>query len=840
MTGVANTGTLRAGCATVEITPPVGVELSGWPFGPSVGVLQPIAAQALYFDDGTTRQIMISADVIAFDTPYADDIRAAIATACELPADNVMLAATHTHSAPATVRLRNWGTKDPSYLGELKTLLCESAQQATAAAAPARVGWGQAFVHGLAVNRHDPDGPTDPEVGLIRVDDVDDNPIAAVITFGCHPVNLHSYRNLIAPDFPGYTRRRLYERVDEKLTVLFFSSPSGDQNPANFRWQDPSEAAARETGEKLADGLLDAFNRIVTSESPVLGVTVQTIQLPLEALPESSILEEHLEQWRPRLGQREAAAETAPAALAEARTEIEWAEEALTTKRADREVSEIEICVQAFRIGDTLVVGVPAEVFVDVGSELRNCSPYYHTLPVTHANGTVGYIATRDAFEAEVYETHRAPKYYGLYKYLPHVGDVFVEGMRTLFARIPHDHRDRSRERNVRSRELRQQALELVVGGCQAHKKPRNLELGLPAFIERAAGAHFWDVDGNEYIDYLLSYGPIVVGHNDPAVNAAVSRQMQKGTIFDLEFPEQLQLTEKLIELIPCAEMAVYFIGGSGATSGAIAMARTHTGREKVVRSGYHGWHPWTQPGRNGVPACYQELTIEVPYNDLDQLAAKFDENRNAVAAVIIEAVRDNGPDAGYFDGVRRLADEHGAVFVLDEVKTGFRFALGGAQEYFGIQPDLATFGKAMCNGYPGSVVVGRREILAARADTYMGATFHADAVSVAAALATITELEKRDGIAHQWRLGKQLIAGLQRIFNDAGVGLEIHGFPCLASVAAAAPHDTRLRDRFLDCLITEGVYLTSHPWFLSLAHTQADIDLSLTKAESAIRCAMR
>ena len=155
MTGVANTGMLRAGCATVEITPPAGVELSGWAFGPAVGVLQPIAAQALYLDDGTTRQIMISADVIAFDTPYADDIRAAIATACELPADNVMLAATHTHSAPATVQLRNWGTKDPSYLAELKTLLCDSARQATAAAAPARVGWGQAFVDGLAVNRHD-------------------------------------------------------------------------------------------------------------------------------------------------------------------------------------------------------------------------------------------------------------------------------------------------------------------------------------------------------------------------------------------------------------------------------------------------------------------------------------------------------------------------------------------------------------------------------------------------------------------------------------------------------------------------------------------------------------
>ncbi|MAE63332.1 MAG: aspartate aminotransferase family protein, partial [Phycisphaeraceae bacterium] len=261
--------------------------------------------------------------------------------------------------------------------------------------------------------------------------------------------------------------------------------------------------------------------------------------------------------------------------------------------------------------------------------------------------------------------------------------------------------------------------------------------------------------------------------------------------------------------------------------------------REKIIRCGYHGWHPWTQPGRTGIPGCYRDLTLEVDYNDLDQIETHLKRNPGQIAGIIVEAVRDHGPQRGYFDGVRHLCDEHGAVFILDEVKTGFRFALGGAQATFGIEPDLATFGKAMCNGYPGSVVVGRRSVMAGRIDTYLAATFHADALTIAAALTTIRTLEEQDGIAHQWRLGQRLMDGLTRIFTSASVELEVVGFPVLASVAPSTTDWARLRVRFIEGLIARGVYMTTHPWFLSLAHTNADIDLVLERAELALKDAL-
>ena len=319
--------TLTAGCAVTDITPPVGVELSGGPFGASKGVLHPLSAHALLLDDGSTKLMLISADLVGFDTSYADEIRAEIAAACGLDVDAVMLAGTHTHSGPATITYRNWGKPDAEYRSKLKGLLVALAQDAANSTFQAQLGFGVTHVPGIGANRSVPGGPTDPEVGLLRVDDTEGTTRVAVVTCGCHPGNLHNYKGLINPDFPWYARQRLNGEIGEQLTTLFFSSPFGDQNPANFRHGDP-EAEAQETGEKFASGLLEAFKQVKTHRSASLHHATSKVSLPLAPLPDVQELEKERDTALYELKCLEA--ENAPQShLAGPRTHAEWAEEAL-------------------------------------------------------------------------------------------------------------------------------------------------------------------------------------------------------------------------------------------------------------------------------------------------------------------------------------------------------------------------------------------------------------------------------------------------------------------------------------------------------------------------------
>lgn len=389
---------------------------------------------------------------------------------------------------------------------------------------------------------------------------------------------------------------------------------------------------------------------------------------------------------------------------------------------------------------------------------------------------------------------------------------------------------------NPQSRQWWQRSQRVLAGGGQAHRRTGKYTLrGAPHFATRAKGAYFWDVDGRQFLDYLLGYGPILIGHCDPEVNEAVRRQMESGTIFSLEHPAVVEFDEAHCSLIPCAEMVINLIGGSSATTAAVRCARVHTKREKIVRCGYHGWFDWCFPKDAGSPHFEQELICDVPYNDLPALAAALS---NDVAAVIIEAYQGDGPSPGYFDEVRQLCDKHGAVFILDEVKTGFRFALGGAQQVFNIKPDLATFGKAMCNGYPGSVVVGKRAILEARTDTFIGATFHGELLSIAAAQAVLRILRERDGIAHIARLGQRLRDGLNEVFTARGYPLQVRGWPAMPELM-----QTDAPPEFAGKVITEwcaamqrrGFYMTGHCWFISLAHTEADIERTIATGKEAV-----
>ena len=388
------------------------------------------------------------------------------------------------------------------------------------------------------------------------------------------------------------------------------------------------------------------------------------------------------------------------------------------------------------------------------------------------------------------------------------------------------------------SRELLGRSDELIVRGCQGHKRSHEmLALGYPVFTQRAAGARFWDVDGNEYLDYLLGFGPILLGYNDPVVNAAVQRQMEEGTIYSTAHPKELEVAEMLIELIPAVEMLGFLIGGSAATSAAVRLARAYTGRDTVIRCGYHGWHDWARTEDEGAPAVIAPYTIEVPYGDLDALEDCFKQKDNQVACVIMETIRGDGPPPGFLQGCVDMAHRYGALCIFDEIKVGFRVAFGGAGEYYGVTPDLTTFGKACCNGYPGSFVAGRKEILGSQQcqSSWMAATFHCDLPSLVSIETVISEVKRRDGIAYQWKIGNRLIEGVNAACTKGGLGYRLTGTGPMPTPVMESEDKERCLAMLQGCL-ARGYYLhPGHPMFLSLSHTEEDIENTIAAVQDSI-----
>lgn len=398
---------------------------------------------------------------------------------------------------------------------------------------------------------------------------------------------------------------------------------------------------------------------------------------------------------------------------------------------------------------------------------------------------------------------------------------------------------------NPESRRWWDRAGQVMPGHGQPHRRGyKYLRRGAPVFAVRAKGSRFWDADGREFIDFKNSFGPILLGHADPDITAAVAAQLAEGSILSLEHPRVVEFNERLCSLIPCAEMVMNTMGGSAATHAAVRIARHHTNRDVVLRGGYHGWFDWCLIGEPGTPPALKELAPGFAYDDPAALAAALAARPGKVAAVIMEPVMGDGPKPGYFAAVRALCDEHGALLIIDEIKTGFRFAAGGAQERFAIDADLATFGKAMCNGLPGSVVVGKRKVMEGSRKLFIAATFHGDLLSIVAAETVIRIMRERDGLGHIWRLGQRLIDGLNRIFAAHRCPLVMGGHPPMPLLSEAPlDHPTRapaahqrgkLPTEFCAALQRRGIYLTPAESFLMLAHTDADLDQALANADLA------
>lgn len=291
-----------------------------------------------------------------------------------------------------------------------------------------------------------------------------------------------------------------------------------------------------------------------------------------------------------------------------------------------------------------------------------------------------------------------------------------------------------------------------------------------PKFLLRGKGCHVWDVDGNEYIDYGMGLHPIILGYSYPAVDEAIKQQLSQGITFTLNHPLEVELAEVLKDLIPCCEMVRYGKNGSDVTAAAIRLARAHTGRDKVACCGYHGWQDWyvgSTERSKGVPGVVRELTKTFVYNRIETLDEIFRKNKGEVAAVIMEPVSAIPPQQHFLHEVKELAHREGAVFILDEIITGFRFSLGGAQEFFGVTPDLATFGKAMSNGMPLSALVGKAGIMRGLEEVFFSFTFGGEALSLAASLATVRELKEKRALDHIWKMGAKLQNGYNEIVAD-------------------------------------------------------------------------
>lgn len=361
-----------------------------------------------------------------------------------------------------------------------------------------------------------------------------------------------------------------------------------------------------------------------------------------------------------------------------------------------------------------------------------------------------------------------------------------------------------------------------------------------PVYADHAEGAYVWDVDGNRYLDMVMGYGPVVLGHAEQRVTDAVVAQIGRGTCTSpMWSPRQVDLTELLVDVIPDAEMAYLLRTGSDATSAAIRLTRLYTGRTKIVKWGYNGWHDWTAPRTEGVPPSVLADTLHFDYNDLGGLEQIFASAGEQIACVIMMSYGLEEPAPGFFNGVREIAHRHGALFVLDEMRSGFRIALGGVQEHFGVRADLATFSKAMANGYAISAVVGRAEVMTQLGRTHMSSTFYGNAAEMAAAIQTISILRTEPVIPHLWELGKQLQQGLRSIVADSGLPATVRGLPISPFLEFEADASETKSNFYRETMRGGVLFHPNHEWFMSAAHTTTDVDMALEVSALAARSAI-
>jgi glutamate-1-semialdehyde 2,1-aminomutase len=391
----------------------------------------------------------------------------------------------------------------------------------------------------------------------------------------------------------------------------------------------------------------------------------------------------------------------------------------------------------------------------------------------------------------------------------------------------------------------------VIPEGIYGHKNPEFVLPGhSPYYAQRAQGGRYWDVDGNEYLDLLCGYGPILLGHNHPQVEEAVQRQMARGNCFNQPGEVMVELAERLVARVPGADWALFAKNGSDVTTWAVRVARQHTARPKIVmvRDTYHGAHAWCSLYPGGVLPEDKAHVLEMGWNRLDELEALVAVHRGQIAALIAApyhhpvSAAQQMPAEGFWLGVRQICDREGILLILDDIRAGFRLDPRGSHAHFDIDPDLFCFGKSLANGHPISVAMGREELRDAAEAVFVSGTFWFAPAPMVAALITLRLLDETGAIAHMARLGKRLTAGLQQLGGAHGLPVTVSGPPALPYMTFDDDgEDLHLVQTFCREMIARGVFLHPyHNWFLCAAHSEADIDELLEAAEAAFKVTAR
>ncbi|MDO8435347.1 MAG: aminotransferase class III-fold pyridoxal phosphate-dependent enzyme [bacterium] len=358
-----------------------------------------------------------------------------------------------------------------------------------------------------------------------------------------------------------------------------------------------------------------------------------------------------------------------------------------------------------------------------------------------------------------------------------------------------------------------------------------------PGYYDRASGVEVWDLDGNRYIDMSIGgIGANVLGYADPDVDEAVRHAIAQGSSSSLNCPEEVELADLLCELHPWAEKVRYARGGGEAMAVAVRIARAHTGRDRVAFCGYHGWHDWylaanigtenalgehliagLEPA--GVPKALGGTALPFRYNHLEELAAIVAQNKNELAAIVMEPIRNEQPHPGFFEGVRAFADAIGAVFIIDEVSAGFRMNTGGAHLTFGITPDIAVFSKAMGNGYPTAAIIGKGGVMDAAERSFISSTMWTERIGPTAALATITKFQRLQVNQHLMRIGSLVQEGWRVHAARHGLVVKVGGIPPLSHFSFVSDQPRILKALFVQEMLDQG-FLASTSFYSMYAHT--------------------
>jgi glutamate-1-semialdehyde aminotransferase len=405
-------------------------------------------------------------------------------------------------------------------------------------------------------------------------------------------------------------------------------------------------------------------------------------------------------------------------------------------------------------------------------------------------------------------------------------------------------------KRLPKSHELFERALARIPWGTQTNAKRPDEALDdfQPRFIEKADGCRVCDVDGNWYIDFRSALGPIILGYRRPEVDDAVRHQMEKGVLFSMASPIEIEVAERLCDMVLGLEKVRFLKTGSEVNNAALRIARAYTGRDKIVTCGYHGHADWFACGDgpepawfpregNGVPRALDKLAYRVDYGDIDRLRMVFDEAGDELAAMIMVAYdwRDEVADE-FVRLARQLTEEHGTVLIFDQVLTGFRLATGGAQQYFRVIPDLTTYAKSIANGYPLAAYGGRAAIMDKLDDVLLTSTYAGETLSLAASNETLRIIAEDRVVDHIWDMGAHLQVGFNQLAEDLGLDAASIGLPPAPRFRFSHDPevDTSTRTHFFKGLYSRGVF-AADPFLISFSHKPSDIDETLGAMKASL-----